>query len=163
MSEWLPRPLRFYAPGTPAPQGSKVAKPLWTKRGADRQFTGRIAMFESNAKKVKGWRDAVGEAAEKAIATWAARTGSEWSPIAEGVSLHLGFYLARPKATKYPDGPFGKPDLDKLVRATMDALSIAGVWTDDARVCELRTSKRWAPGGQEPGAHIMVWRGYDDD
>lgn len=54
------------------------------------------------------------------------------------------FHLPRPKGhyrtganahllrDSAPEQPSVKPDLDKLVRSTMDGLSEAGVWHDDA-------------------------------
>jgi crossover junction endodeoxyribonuclease RusA len=50
-----------------------------------------------------------------------------------------------------PGQPMSAPDLSKLARATEDALTDAGVWTDDARVSEyLRLAKVWC--GSDPGA-----------
>jgi Holliday junction resolvase RusA-like endonuclease len=45
------------------------------------------------------------------------------------------------------------PDLDKVVRSTLDALTAAGVWTDDRLVARLSASKVY---GEEPGALIQV-------
>ena len=48
-----------------------------------------------------------------------------------------------------------KPDLDKLVRLVFDALTIAGVLTDDCVVVNLDAAKRWADLGQEV-AHTAI-------
>lgn len=47
-----------------------------------------------------------------------------------------------------------KPDLDKLTRATLDAMVTAGTIADDARVCSLHASKREVVGAT--GATIRV-------
>lgn len=62
------------------------------------------------------------------------------------VALEVTFTLPRPKAhyrtgrnshllrDNAPHRPDRLPDLDKLLRSTMDALTAAGVWADDAQV-----------------------------
>lgn len=62
------------------------------------------------------------------------------------VFVSLDFYLDRPQYLK-PDQhkPYTKtPDLDKLCRAVLDALTIAGVLHDDAQVDALRATKSYA-------------------
>ena len=49
------------------------------------------------------------------------------------------------------------PDIDKLCRAVMDALSSV-VWVDDRQVARLVASKRWPDEGEAPGASIRVRR-----
>ena len=45
-----------------------------------------------------------------------------------------------------------KPDLDNLVKIVKDSLN-GIVWTDDARVCDERSSK-WL--GEKPGLHVWI-------
>lgn len=133
--------------GEPAPQGSK--------RGFVNKHTGRVAMVESS-KKVGPWRDDVKAAAENARdAALSALDGPLYAEII--------FTLPKPKSAPktrqiWPDR---KPDLDKLARAVFDALRAAGVYTDDARVVELRTAKRYPLEGQDalvtPGAVVRLW------
>lgn len=52
-----------------------------------------------------------------------------------------------------PPRPSGKPDLDNALKAVMDALTDAGVWRDDCRVCDLVVSKVYA---DRPGAEIEI-------
>jgi Holliday junction resolvase RusA-like endonuclease len=63
----------------------------------------------------------------------------------------VSFRLAKPKTVKR-DLPSVRPDLDKLARATLDALTTAQVVTDDAQVCDLWVSKRYGI----PGADVTV-------
>jgi len=124
--------LEFWVSGRPAPQGSK-------------RHVGNGRMLEMS-KYVAGWRAAV-----KAEAT---RQAAGWVPLDEPCWLRVGFYLARPKAPKFPDRPGVTPDLSKLVRATEDALT--GVaWSDDSRVVSTLAEKFWA-GDLGPGAFIRV-------
>ncbi|WP_327377952.1 RusA family crossover junction endodeoxyribonuclease [Streptomyces sp. NBC_01216] len=140
--------------GTPAPQGSKT-----------RNAYG--AMYESSAK-VKPWREAVKTAALDAIhhdEAWTALDGPVW--------LDMQFTLRRPKShyrtgrntgllkATAPPYPTGKPDLDKLIRSTQDALKDAGVLSDDSIVASLGASKvyvLWGDALRTPGAVIKVWR-----
>lgn len=132
--------------GSPAPQGSK--KFVGTTK------TGRGLMVESS-KKVKPWRQDVKAAAE---AVMAGRAPLDGPLVAEMV-------FTLPKPTSAPKTrrtyPCRKPDASKLARSTEDALTDAGVWTDDARVVELIVRKSF-PGEssgalQAPGARIRVF------
>ena len=147
--------LKLIAHGTPGPQGSK------TKNRAG-------AMYESSAK-VKPWREAVKSAALDVLAYDAA-----WKPVGEAVRLEIVFTLRRPKShfgtgrnagvlkASAPKFPTGKPDLDKLVRSTQDALKDAGVLLDDSVVTAAVATKAFVLTGADalyhPGAVIRVWR-----
>lgn len=146
--------LLFSVTGIPAPQGSK--------RGFVNRHTGRVAMVESSSK-VKPWREAVKYAALEAMGGYDVGTS-----FAGPVRLHVTFTLARPKGHSRtgrnahlirdgaPRWPAGKPDLDKLVRSTCDALGDAGVWRDDAQVVVVGAVKRYARLGDPVGAAITV-------
>lgn len=123
--------------GVPAPQGSKTGY----IRG------GRVVLVESS-KKVKPWREAVAAAATEAC------KGSE--PIDGPVTITMDFVLPRPKSLpKRVRRMTKRPDLDKLVRSTLDALS--GIaYIDDNRVDDITARKRYAVEGEQPGATITV-------
>lgn len=90
-------------------------------------------------------------------------------PIPGPVEVHMGFDLPRP-ANHYlpvnskrsvpqlkllaPLWPSHKPDLDKLTRAVLDAVTDAGLWADDAQVVSLRAAKRYVTN--QPGVRIRV-------
>jgi crossover junction endodeoxyribonuclease RusA len=77
------------------------------------------------------------------------------------VAVALAFRMPRPKSSK-PGQPADKrPDLDKLVRAVLDALTSAGMYEDDARVVDLRASKQLSEPGTSPGVWVTVaeWKG----
>ncbi|MFF3847985.1 RusA family crossover junction endodeoxyribonuclease [Streptomyces sp. NPDC002328] len=146
--------LKLTVYGTPGPQGSK-----------NRNAAG--ALYESSAK-VKPWREAVKTAALDAL-----HHDDAWTALADAVWLDVQFSLRRPKhhygtgknagllKPGAPPYPTGKPDLDKLVRSTQDALKDAGVLADDSVVASLTTSKvfvLWGDALRTPGAVIKVWR-----
>lgn len=130
--------LDVFVPGTPAPQGSK--RFLGVKGG-------RAVMVESAAEKVRSWRADVRTAAAGAVP----------APLAGPVHVEVEFRLSRPASVSVKRRPFPtvKPDLDKLVRSTLDALTSAGVYGDDAQVVSLAVSKVYADGGP-CGARIRV-------
>lgn len=74
------------------------------------------------------------------------------------VTFTLPKPLAAPKKKRiYPSK---QPDLSKLVRSTEDALTIAGVYEDDARIIDTISGKRYPGEGQDalesPGAIIRI-------
>ena len=128
--------------GHPAPQGSK-------------RHVGNGVLIESSAK-VKPSRQDVRAAALEADAHF------------DGpVSLTVGFLLRRPAShfrtgrnahllrDSAPAYPGKKPDIDKLLRSTLDGLGESGIWRDDAQVVRVRAEKLYAD--HEPvGAHITI-------
>lgn len=141
--------------GTPAPQGSK-------------RHVGRGIMVESS-KAVKPWREAVKWAALEALRTgpedeqgMAERVGYPFDDAP--VVVDVLFYLPRPRShyrtgknghllrDAAPRYPHGKPDIDKLLRSTLDALGEAMVWRDDSRVVAITAHKHYG----RPGARIEV-------
>jgi Holliday junction resolvase RusA-like endonuclease len=127
--------------GTPAPQGSKSYKG---------HRAGKPVLVESCAA-VPAWREAVVTAAREAMRRAGFITMSAPSIVV------IDFYLARPaSAPKRRTVPDRRPDLDKLIRSTLDALTTAGVIEDDARVVEITARKHYARAS--PGACVVVRR-----
>lgn len=130
-----PRILDTFVPGQAAPQGSK-------------RHVGRGIMVESS----------------KAVAPWRTTVAYHVAEV-YGVDkvldcpLHVGimFVMKRPAgAPKRTTPPAVKrPDLDKLTRAVLDALS-GIVYRDDSLITILTVSKRIAEIGETPGAQIIV-------
>jgi Holliday junction resolvase RusA-like endonuclease len=77
-------------------------------------------------------------------------------PITTPIRLRVNFFLPRPKALKggvsIPHAK--KPDVDNLLKAVMDAMTVAKVWKDDALVYVTEASKWYA--ADKTGAHIIV-------
>lgn len=132
--------------GVPGPQGSKSHK-------------GGGRMVESSAK-VRPWRDAV---AWSAIQARQKQRG--FQRLDGPLVVDMVFTLARPKghygtgrnsALLRPSAPLRpdvKPDLSKLIRATEDALTTAGVYRDDAQIVGYGQIGKWhaTDHGRVPG------------
>jgi crossover junction endodeoxyribonuclease RusA len=76
------------------------------------------------------------------------------------IRVDLVFTLERPKSVSrgVRERPTVKPDLDKLVRATLDAISLeryVQLITDDSQVTDLHAAKRYADHNP-PGVQIMI-------
>ena len=121
--------------GVPQPQGSKTP---------GRRSDGTPFLREANPN-LKDWRTAVGFVLQ-----------SEWHgpPLDGPLSVEFNFGLLRPKSVseKRRPHPTVKPDLDKLERAVMDALT-GIVIVDDALVVELHSTKEYS---DEAGVSIFV-------
>lgn len=131
--------FRVLVEGRPAPQGSK-------------NYMGQGRFVESS-KYLEPWRTAV------ANATKAEMIRSKDHKIFTGpVQLKVVFFIERPAKPKFRY-PATAPDIDKLVRATADALTHSGIWTDDALVVHLEAWERWTGEPDtypEPGALIEI-------
>lgn len=132
----------------PAPQGSKKL--------VGRDGKGRGILVESSAK-VKPWRLAVVYAAREAL------LANGGKGLSGPVCCSMTFTLPKPKSApkRKKTTPDRKPDLSKLIRATEDALTTAGIWEDDARVISLIAYKVFPLEHHDsldvPGAVIRVW------
>lgn len=135
--------ISFWVPGTPRPQGSK--------RGFVNKHTGKVAMVESAGAPLKDWRGDVKR--------FAVDAQGDTPPLTGPVKVFLTFYLSKPKSAPktritYPDK---RPDVDKLGRSVLDALT--GVcFLDDSQVTGLLLRKVWAETSG-PGVVVTVFGG----
>jgi crossover junction endodeoxyribonuclease RusA len=138
----------FSVLGMPIAQGSKRVVP--TKAGP--------RAIESNEKTLRPWRQEIAVEAQQ-------RMGS--TPLWRGpVRVTAYFFMPRPKGhygtgrnadtlrPSAPRFPSSKPDLDKLLRAVLDALS-GIVFADDSQVVSLDIAKLYADG-RSPGVTVEV-------
>lgn len=136
--------ILFTAIGEPAPQGSK------------NQWGGE------SSKKVAPWRATVAAAAAEAMA------GRPAIAKETPVSVRMSFWLKRPKG-HFRTGRFADqlkdtaplfvttyPDLDKLARATSDALVQGGVLEDDSSIAVSLLRKAYREPGTPSRAEIAV-------
>lgn len=149
--------LRAHVHGTPRPAGSTRAIPV-KRKGVEQVASVR------DVRSVVVADDPVGTAEWRGAIVDVVRNRLDGRPPERGpVAVRLVF--AMPKPSKVPDEragwPMVKPDVDKLARAVLDALTAAGAWADDAQVCDVRAVKHY-PGphaGQYlPGVRIAVYR-----
>lgn len=77
-------------------------------------------------------------------------------PFQGPLTVELRFYLPRPKsAPKSREWPTTRPDLDKLARSVLDALTHV-CWSDDAQIIELYLNKFWSID-TPVGVDVDVW------
>ena len=126
--------IQAFVPGIPQPQGSKNA----FVRG------NRAVLVEAN-KKLPAWRQLVTDKLEAANVSC--------QPLEGAVDAQIIFFMPRPKSVTRLF-PSVKPDLDKLIRAVLDAGTKAGIYNDDSQVIEVVAHKFYADEEQPAGALI---------
>lgn len=127
--------FQAFVPGIPRPQGSK-------------RHVGGGRMIESS-KYVKAWREKVSQISKHA------HRGRE--PLTGPQRLDLVLVMPARKKEPHPGSWHTvKPDLDKLIRAIDDALTTAGIITDDSTITAITAIKRRAKKDEPPGAHITL-------
>jgi crossover junction endodeoxyribonuclease RusA len=132
--------IQFTVYGLPVPQGSK-------------KVIGKNVIEMADAR-LRSWRQDVANAARTAM------EGA--SPYIEPVDVRLMFWLPRPQGhfgtgrnaeklkPSAPIAPAVHPDLDKLTRAVLDALT-GIVFRDDKQVVGMTLSKLYAYDSFHPG------------
>lgn len=118
--------LNLFVEGSPVPQGSF-------------RHVGNGRIISANPK-LNNWRETIADQVSQQTAV---------RLIDGSVSVQLVFTLPRPKSVPKSrrNRPTTKPDLDKLVRATLDAISLpkyCQVLLDDSYVTDLHAAKRYA-------------------
>lgn len=126
--------------GVPKPQGSKTS-------GVNER-TGKTFVREDNAG-TKPWRKRMVEALQN-------ERGRPLHRFDSAVWVSLRFVFLRPKSHAPDSLPTSKllGDVDKLTRNVLDALTQAGVITDDKYVIKLRDVEKVY--GPNPGVHIRI-------
>jgi len=120
------------------------AKPQGSKRAF--LVKGRIVLVEAS-KDLKTSRNAASELIRQAALNW--KQPSKETPM----NVTLVFTYKRPKTVTRLHHTV-KPDLDKLVRYCLDAITVAGnVWHDDSQVNALTAVKVY---GQETETRIEI-------
>lgn len=123
--------IEFRADGVPVPQGSMKV------------INGRVLHSQGSALAV--WRSTVAFAAKIAGA----------KVTDEPVEMTMVFIMPKPKTVKR-DLPTVPPDLDKLVRGVLDALTHV-CYSDDAQVVSINAHKVY---GATPGVEVRLTQKY---
>jgi crossover junction endodeoxyribonuclease RusA len=141
--------IAFVVSGRPVPQGGLTRSPSG-------------GLYHSGGPRLRRWRAAIG---------LAARDAAGGQPVITGPVVVVGrFVLARP-ANHYlpangrrpvrqlrldaPKYPAGMPDVDKLARALLDALT-GVVFRDDAQVASLMAVKLYETDDLPEGVRVRV-------
>lgn len=139
--------LQTFVPGRPAPKGSMDVMP-----------NGRLMQ---NNERSDEWQATVANACRREVATLPGRPGrwvmQDGYPVTSPVVVSLVFAFLMPSKPKFPVPATVKTgDIDKLTRAVLDALTVAGVYADDALVCESHQWARYVPTKDLEGVAIEV-------
>ena len=135
--------MQFFVPGVPTPQGSKQA----FVRG------GRAVIVDAGTPNSRtrhaDWRSTV---------TLTARIAKGNTPTLTGAtSVDLTFKMPTVKSDPHRDSHLTTPDLDKLIRSVLDALTNSGIIRDDSIVCELSARKSYVRNGEMSGVVVTVY------
>jgi Holliday junction resolvase RusA-like endonuclease len=83
-------------------------------------------------------------------------------PFTDALAVRIVFYMPRPQRLMRKADPNGlmpftsKPDIDNLAKSTLDAMTSAGWWIDDAQIVHLHCTKIYHRKADEAGAIIEV-------
>lgn len=139
-----PMVVSFGVRSVPVTQGSFQ---VFHRRGAK---TCLVNLVSDNDKRLKQWRRLVETQARNAM------KGRE--PFAGAVQVQLIFWMPTPKAHRGKTWAAvrGRSDLDKMLRACLDAMTMASVYGDDGLVARIETEKRWCGESERPGVDVTV-------
>lgn len=122
---------------------------LAATKGSTRSFVARgRVVTKADCNRLKPWSRDV---------AWAARAaGTRLAPKGQAVRVSVTFVLPRPRATSAAAlYSVVRPDVDKLTRACLDALT--GVaYADDGQVASQTAHKVLGLRGEEPRTEVMV-------
>ena len=149
--------------GNAASQGSKIP-------GMNRK-TGKMFVRDQAGKGLTTWRQDIIRAA--LIARGCDPDSGEplegvepAKTIAGPCAIQVQFLMPRPASVSVKRRPYPsvKPDLDKMVRAVLDALKEAGCYGDDGQVIKIWATKIYARDTPDraPGAYITISALSDD-
>jgi Holliday junction resolvase RusA-like endonuclease len=150
-SSVVSREVAFRVDGTPAPKGSMRAFTVPLRNGG---VAARV--IPDNRPQARSWSAEVAGAAREAMAQTPMFAG-------EALAVRVTFRLVRPAGhfgkaglkRSAPTLPKVKPDLDKLLRATMDPLE-GVVYDGDSRIVVFDARKVYAGPGELAGADIAI-------
>lgn len=132
--------ISFLVAGEPQPKGSTRA--FYIKK------INRVVTTNAN-KETRGWESRVAFAAQ-------AHSKGFYEEGRLGYDVSLIFVRTRPKSLpKRKSLCITRPDLDKLVRAVLDAISEVLI-PDDSQVLHIDTSKRYAMKNEQPGVKVRI-------
>lgn len=132
--------IDFFVAGEPKPKGSTRA--FYIKK------INRVVTTNAN-KETKAWESRVAFAAQ-------AHSKGFYEEGWLGYDVSLIFVRARPKSLpKRKSLCITRPDLDKLVRAILDAIT-GTLIPDDSQVLHIDTGKRYALKDEQPGVEIRI-------
>lgn len=137
--------IAFTVHGAAVPKGSMKAfiPKGWTR-----------PVLTSTSKGLKAWESDI--RGELQVAMQRAPRETVLALFDAPIAVGLRFHMAKPKKPKNRHYPITKPDIDKLARAAVDALSSV-VFRDDSQVVALQVRKVYADAGAKVEITIESW------
>lgn len=135
--------LVFRVNGLPVAKGSTRA---FLPKGSVRPI------ITSTSRNLKSWEQII------RLTSSAAADAAKWRVPGRDIPIGVSVSVALPRPKSLPrkqESHTKKPDLDKLVRAVLDALTGIG-YEDDSQVVMLDAVKEYVRDGQMPGVLVCV-------
>lgn len=137
--------IRFFVPGTPVGQPRPRARAFMVGKVA------RVQMYDPGT--AGAWRAAIEQIA---------RQHAPAHPLSGPVRADLLFLFPRPARLTRKSSPreriphITKPDRDNLEKAALDAMTNAGIWSDDKQVFGGFVVKLYAAMDEQPGMFVEI-------
>jgi Holliday junction resolvase RusA-like endonuclease len=140
-----PGGVHFRVFGSPAPQGSK--------KGFVNPRTMRAVIVDDNKAPLRSWRQDITRTAIEARGQiqFTGPVLVEALFYLKRPAAHFGVHGLKPNAPSYV---MTKPDLDKLLRGLLDAVTASGLWRDDSQVASFGNSRKVY--GEQPGVEVWI-------
>lgn len=135
--------LVFRVNGLPVPKGSTRA---FLPKGSVRPI------ITSTSRNLKSWEQSI------RLTCGAAAEAAKWQVPGRAIPVGVSVSVALPRPKSLPrkqESHVKKPDLDKLIRAVLDALSGIG-YEDDSQVVMIDAVKEYVRDGQMPGVLVCI-------
>ena len=140
----LPITISFFVAGVPIPEGST--------KGFYNEKAKRVIITHDNPT-LDQWRQRIAtEAQHEAKGTFFIAKNDG---VNDGVEVRMRFLLPRPKSAKKGARPTKRPDVDKISRSGLDALTDV-LFEDDSQVLVLIARKVYQDADKAPGVLITV-------
>jgi len=118
---------------------------------------GKARIFDSGT--AEGWKGQIALAVRPLLPP---------TPLEGPIELKIVFRMPRAKRLmrkKDPAGPLphlASPDVDNLLKAVMDCLTMVGLWRDDTQVIRCTAAKQYHAKDGRPGADIRIEEVIED-
>lgn len=152
IGSWATALLDLVVPGAPATQGSMALLNRSTgNMGYPRKTIDHRNLVVGELVEYWAGRDRITEATRVRCRFEIERPGAHYLPV----NRKRATRELRPDAPAWPTGS-KSGDVDKMLRLVLDALTVAGVWSDDCLAIDARGVKTWARSA--PSTHIQLFR-----
>lgn len=140
--------IRLHVIGLPSTQGSKTRMPN------GHMVDGTSPRARAN---LGAWRQAVRAECRKWLGA------NPQAPLAEPVAVSLSFSFPATASNPHRFWHVSVPDVDKIIRSTLDALVQGAVLADDRYVCRVVADKAYCNPDEPAGCTVVVTSLAEDE